>query len=155
MKKRSPDYFDDFFDDVDEINYQPILSEEEASNPLDVRDKSYTDLVDSYTQYYKSKSEVNISLRKSFLYFSFILLTVLILACIGLSVLVCFLVENVVASMVTIISGLASIATSILILPRIIGKYLFPEDEDSAIKDLILHFKDTDDLRRKDDKKGE
>lgn len=59
--------------------------------------------------------------------------------------MVCLYVKDNIATIVTLVSTIAGVVGSVLALPKIIGGYLFPQDEDDNIKDLFYHFKDSDD----------
>lgn len=147
MKEHRPSssIFDDYYLEVTQESQ--VKSEEEARlSAVQKREESYTALIDAYSDYYKKKSYANITLRKCFLRLSFLLLFVLIGGCISIGILGCIYLEEMFAELISIISSIAGISTTIIVLPRIIGKYLFPPKEDEAIKDLIIHFKDSDDL---------
>ncbi len=82
------------------------------------------------------------------------ILYILILGCTAISIIGCFFIDDLVSMIISILSNIVSITISILMLPKIIAKYLFPSDEDKHIKDLITYFKDSDDLRRYNDKQS-
>lgn len=151
---KEEDYFTDddfsqFWNEIDILNEDdPIDSEDEAKvGGVESRDIEYTKLVHAYCEYYSLKSNTNIGLRKKYFWFSFWLLTVLIAGCIGISVIICIFVKDMIAILASILAAIAGIVSSILVLPRIIGEYLFPHNEDDAIKELIFHFKKSDDER--------
>ncbi len=150
MKKQVS--FDELYEEVEDVT--PINNENAAkmNRPLDKRDEVYTQLVGAYKDYYKDKSKVNIELRKCFLWLSFSLLFVLVGGCVAIGIIGCYSLNGVIAILVPIVTSVASITTSVLVLPRIIGKYLFPPEEDKEIKDLIKGFKDSDDSRRLNNK---
>ncbi|MBQ7340267.1 MAG: hypothetical protein IJW43_05395 [Clostridia bacterium] len=134
-------------DEIEDV--AQVKSEEDAKlSTLDKRDESYTKLINAYKDYYIDKSKVNIILRKCFLWLSFGLLFALIIGCILISVFGCIYLNGVFGALVSVISSIASITTSTLVLPRIIASYLFPNNEDKEIKELILFFKDSDDSIR-------
>lgn len=135
-----------FNDEIEDV--AQVKSEEDAKlSALDRRDESYTNLINAYKNYYTNKSNANIVLRNCFLWLSFSLLFILIVGCVLIGVFGCIYLGSLLATLVSVISCIASITTSILVLPRIIASYLFPDNEDKEIKDLILYFKDSDDSR--------
>lgn len=139
--------FNELYEEVDDVT--PINNEYTAkiNEPLDERDKAYTKLVEAYQKYYTKKSEANLGLRPLFMKLSFILLFVLVGACISVGVVGFFILDDALAVLVSIVSSIASITTSVLVLPKIIAEYLFPKNEDKYLKEIIKIFKDSDDSR--------
>lgn len=137
------------FDDLAEL-YDSIESEDRASIGPD-RNQLYNDFIKDHKQYYEDKSELNLKLRKRFFDCSFALLFMLLICLIGSLVLVCVLVKEPATIIVGLITAIGGVVSSVLVLPKIIGKYLFPTDEDKGIRDLVYHFKDSDDKNKKDE----
>ncbi|MCH5158649.1 MAG: hypothetical protein J1F33_05580 [Clostridiales bacterium] len=146
-KKNDYDMFLSFLDDIESQHSLEETETEDRISTLDDRDKKYSDLLENYNQYYIEKSKSNIGLRKCFFWFSFGLLSVMILGMIATAILLCVFVQNYIAVGVGIVSSLGASVTSILILPRIIGNYLFPSDEDKHIRDVIYKMRDADEHR--------
>lgn len=135
--------WEDFFDDIGDDS-ESIISEKEAASPKAQRDREYTQLVHAYTEHYSKKSETNRLLKVIFFGFTLLLLGLLVLGCVAVAIVVCIFVNDQVAVLTTLVSSILGAVSSILILPTIICNYLFPKDEDKYIRDLIKHFKDTD-----------
>ncbi|MDE6473615.1 MAG: hypothetical protein K2L70_00750 [Clostridia bacterium] len=144
--------FNNLLNDIVDINVEPTASEDGVT-PIDDRDKEYTKLIRAYGYFYSEKNKINIELRKKFFRYSFALLAMLILGMIVVAVVICFKVQNAVAIAAGIVSSIAALATSLLILPRIIGEYLFPKNEDEYIRDMICEMRNADEHRR-DSEKG-
>lgn len=148
----SPEIFQDCMKYVKDVDaYEPMRSEENidpSDKSLNDRDVKYTEIMDEYKKFYKKKSDSNILLREKFFSCSFALLFILVIGMIVVSVILCFAVENVITIGVGMVSTIAASVTSILLLPRIIGEYLFPKDEDEHITNLIKDMRINDEHRR-------
>lgn len=146
-----PDFDEENFNYFNKLiengKYKPVTSDNEARNPLADRDKAYTNMIRSYTQYYSLKNDINLKLRKKFFCFAFSLLSFLIVGMIAVAIIVSILVENAIVIGVGIVSSVSASATSFMVLPRIIGLYLFPNDEDKYISDMICQMRIADEHR--------
>lgn len=141
-------------DILDEVDDSSRVEWEYQIGALLSRDKSYTAVVDTYVDYYGRKSESNLSLRKWFFRLSFILLFLLIAAMITTTVLL-GLYSNDAATVITgVVASFAGTVSAILILPKIIGNYLFPHDEDKYIRKLIYNMRMADEFRRRNEMKN-
>lgn len=132
----------------------PVFREDEVG-PLDGRDRFYTDIVQSYVEFYHKKSSDNLGLRKWFFRYSFILLFSLIVGLILVITLLCVFCHDIVAVIIGIVSSFAGTVTSVLVLPKIIGMYLFPQNEDKYICKLLYRMRTADEYRRQNTKKGD
>lgn len=95
------------------------------------------DIKTLYKDYYKAKNTTNISLRKKYFNCSFALIFILVFGFIGTTIMVCLCVKNELATVVSLVSSIGGLVPSVLILPRIIGKYIFPENEYDPGKDVV------------------
>ncbi len=142
--------FSEYINDIElgYLNNRKPISSEKAINPLDDRDRTYTELIEAYKDFYEEKSKANIELRKRFFDCSFALLFILVIGMIAVSVVLCIMVENVIAVGAGIVASISASVTSMLLLPRIIGDYLFPKNEDAALTNLMYQMRLADEGRR-------
>ena len=89
------------------------------------------------SDYYKTKNATNISLRKKYFNCSFALIFILVFGFIGTTIMVCLCVEDNLAIIISLVSSIGGLVPSVLILPRIIGRYIFPNDEYDPAKDAV------------------
>ena len=137
-----------FIDSFDFSKAKPVKHEMAfRESPLEMRDHEYTGLVQSYGEYYSKKNKINIILRILYFSFSFGLLFLIICGMIAVSVLICIFVKNNIAIGAGIVTSIGGAVTAILVLPKIIGRYLFPLDEDKYIRDMICKMRNYDEHR--------
>lgn len=132
---------------LDSVLESSMLRQEGEIGPLDGRDRFYTAIVHSYVDYYQKKSKNNLTLRNLFFWFSFGLLLCVIAGMILSVVFLCKSCDDMIAMAVGIVASFAGTVASILILPKIIGKYLFPPNEDKHMRELLYHMRTADEYR--------
>ncbi len=143
--------FDDYYEDIDSFDLgEPIDNEQGVSRlpALDLRDIQYTEAIAIYNKLYEKKTKSNITLRKCYFWCSFVLLFLLIGAMTAISIVLCFKVENVITIGAGMVSTIAALVVSCLVLPRIIGEYLFPKNEDRYMRDIMYRMREADEHRR-------
>ena len=117
---------------------------------LKKRSQHISKLYESYVEYYKNKCDLNIKLKQSFFNFFMIFLAFIIIAIpiiILIISLICDLYDDELIAIVA--SSAASIITAIIIIPKIIAKYLFSTDEDTVISELLKEIQNNDIETRK------
>ena len=107
----------------------------------DKRDTLYAHLLDTYIHTYESKSRWNKWYKLAF----FSLSLAAFVGVIGLSLTALIIValhakdESTVTNIAVVISSMAGIISSIVVLPKIIAKHLFPMDEDEKMIEMVKH----------------
>jgi hypothetical protein len=114
------------------------------SSPLYRRDKANADFIEGYSEHFKEKSEQNRTLKNWFfgLTFGLIFAMIIVLATVSI-ILVAHGISDFSQSSI-IISSLASTLTTIILLPWIIGSYLFPKKEDDELLKYMVNMKKED-----------
>ena len=95
------------------------------------------DLRNLVNNYYKVKNATNIALRKKYFNCSFALIFILVFSFIGTTIMVCLFIKDSLATIISLVGSIGGLVPSVLILPRIIGEYLFPHNEYDPARDAI------------------
>ena len=103
-------------------------------NHFNERNKKYNDLIEKYTTAFKDRSDFKNAYKKKFFWFVMPVYSVVIVASLFILIGSMFW-QNV--HLAVIISALGSLLTTIISLPTIIAKYLFPKDEDSNLVQMF------------------
>ena len=108
------------------------------------RNDLYGDILENYISINKEKSNAN-KLYK----FGFFMISMIIFACLTIGPIVVFIIMACKdcptdADFATILGCVAGIITSIIIIPKIIAKHLFPTDEDTRMIELVKNMQIND-----------
>ena len=109
------------------------------SEGLKKRSDYYSDLYKAYVEYYENKCNQNLKLKNKF-FRNFMAFLAWIIVIIPAFVIVIIVTKKGVGSaeVICAVSGsAATIVTSIIVIPKIIAKYLFSTKEDKVISDLL------------------
>ena len=103
----------------------------------DRQNELFTQILAAYKEYFKTKSSGNLTYKKIFFYVILSILGVIILAFVVTGILLAFRGAAWKETMPLLASGVATLLTSLIILPKIIATHLFPVGEDQILIDLI------------------
>lgn len=143
---------DDFARDEDDLAQKANSANTPINNDIEPNDKvDIFALVGAYKKYYEDKNDTNISLRKKYFNCSFALIFILVFGFIGTTILVCLFVKDNLTIIISLVSSIGGLVPSVLVLPRIIGKYIFPENEYDGTKDAIDVMKNSDKPKKGND----
>lgn len=102
------------------------------------RDDLYTTLLMKYVNRFNTDQDRYSNMKKSFFWFVLVSMGVIVLGAIifGIVALAC---PNISLAMgiVSVISAFISLMSSIIVLPKIIARHLFPEEKDNETLNLI------------------
>ena len=125
--------------------YKPIIEDpmytltKNDVEGLTQRSKHDSELYNAYIQYYKDKCNQNLHLKCAFFVCFMLFLKVIIIG-IHAAIIILAFVKNSIGNteVICAVSGsAATIVTSIIVIPKIIAKYLFSTEEDAIISDLL------------------
>lgn len=131
--------------------YSPIEEARYDVKGLNTRSEKNTQLYEKYIDYYEKKCNQNLELKKKF-FRNFMTFLTMIIVIIPAAILVMAFVKNSIGNteVICAVSGsAATIVTSIIIIPKIIAKYLFSTEEDAIISDLLKEIQTHDIETRK------
>ena len=101
------------------------------------RYNSYNELLASFVEHYGKKSRQIRGMKIAYFAIAFSILLILL----GIMFTVCIVIMRNghfgVNEVIALISAFTAIVSSILVLPKIIGKHLFPDAEDREILDFL------------------
>lgn len=124
-----------------ESDVQSFITDKATSKDLEIDPDAYKlpykQLLTNYNDHYRKRNEQNRILKTWFFILTFGLV---IGICILLAVLCIILAKRgleTAGQIGVVITAVGSILSSIIILPTIIAKYLFPPKEDSEILDVV------------------
>lgn len=112
-------------------------SKEEIKKDSGAASDKYSAIIGVYKEQLEKRSKQNLALKVAFFVISF--------SCLVASIVLCFIIViSVLQSptfnaevLVAILGSLATFITSMLLLPKIIGKYLYPNNEDEKMLEFI------------------
>ena len=112
----------------------------------DARDAAYTELLSDYIKSYNSKRKWNTWFKLAFFIVSMAVFIVIIGGSIAALIIASLNVADAeVWSVIAIsISGVAATISSIIVLPKIIAKHLFPLDEDKNMIGMVKNMQSND-----------
>lgn len=108
------------------------------------RNNLYGDILENYISINKAKSNANKCYK-----FWFFLISMIIFACLTIGPIVVFLImackdSATATDFAAVLGCIAGIITSIIIIPKIIAKHLFPTDEDTRMIELVKNMQIND-----------
>jgi len=108
------------------------------------RDNLYTDLLSNYIEIYKTKEEH----KKRFkIIFFIVIMIIFFLVILGCVVSMCYISINGIYDIESVglaIANIAGIISSIIIIPQIIAKHLFPTNEENFMLDMVKSMQNND-----------
>ncbi len=123
----------------------------------DRRDELYADLLEQYIGTNKEKAKNNKTYKCVFFWITMVAFALLIIVPLLLFVIVACRDKHTYTHFAIVIGGVGSIASSIIILPRIIAEHLFPTNEDENMIGMVKNMQVNDSQIRtyfkKDDKR--
>ena len=136
---------DDFIESLEEYfsktdKYEPGLGNLADSDEENIhqRNNYITGVVREFESVYRKTNAQRESYRGTFFWVTMVLLVVLILACVSVAFIsVASLSENTIGSAAAIVASLATIIATVITLPQIIAKHLFPENERDKSIEMI------------------
>lgn len=123
----------------EEVNYNSY--KELDSN---VFGKKSSVIIDAFVAHYKKRNKHNRTLRILFFSLSFFFLFTLIGSLASFFIIVALMGEINVEAVISIIGAYGTILTAIIVLPKIVGKNLFPETEDKEILGFVKEMNKTE-----------
>jgi len=103
----------------------------------DRQNEQFTQIVAAYKEYYRKKSDGNLTYKKVFFYAILSMLGAIILAFAAAGIILAVRGAVWRDALPLLGGGTAALLTSLIILPQIIATHLFPIKEDQVIVDLI------------------
>lgn len=141
---------DEMINQFPSVDIGNILDEQEQSNNLvtddnhlinekEKRNKSYTQLIDTYSNYIQKTGKFKILTR----WISFLTFIAVFLVVVATSIYIMYTISqknNVnIADIATVVSSCAAMIAAIIVIPQKIVDFIFNKDEDSYIIELIKH----------------
>ncbi len=124
----------------DEVNKES-LNEVNGTNIFGAKSSA---LIDKFIAHYKIRNDHNRVLRILFFSFSFFLILAVVAAFVAFIIIVAnFGVINVEAA-VSICGVCGTVLTTLIVLPKLVGKNLFPETEDKEILKFVKEMNETE-----------
>ena len=110
------------------------------------RDLMYTSLLQEYIRVYTKKSSCNKKYKLAFFIIAMSAFSLIITVSLISLVIVATKIDsaNILSSALVAISSASGIISSIVVLPKIIAKHLFPTDEDKNMIDMVKNMQDND-----------
>lgn len=115
-------------------------SREIEETDLLTREKFYTKIVEDFENNYVIVHKQKLFFKKCFFWIVMSLYGIVIIGSIFILIWSLFVPSNI----ALIISALASIISSVVAIPKIIAKYLFPTNEDSIMNEMICQMQKYD-----------
>ena len=139
-------------ENIKKLAYEQL--EENDIEGLRVRDENNSKLVESFIDYYNKKTTQNLALKKSF-FWMFMLFLYFIIISVPSALFFVLLIGKLedTASIIVFASSFLSIVTAIIVIPKIMARYLFSTKEDKVIAQLVMKIQDIDEETRKLHKK--
>ena len=106
----------------------------ETDDAVKTREKSYTDLTQHFAENYYKTHKQKRRLKEIFFWFIMILYAIIIIVSLSAIIISCLTTRN---QLVIVIGSAGTIITSIIAIPTIIAKYLFPISEDMDMTNMI------------------
>lgn len=101
-------------------------------------------LIDKFVDHYEKRNNHNRGMRIAFFAISFLIILAIIGTFSTVSILIAIKESINVEGVVAICSACATILTSVLVLPHLVGKNLFPEKEDEQILTFVKEMNQTE-----------
>ncbi len=118
--------------------------------PYDQRDTYYTQILANYNTEYKERRKQIKSMRNIMFWIMLSILSLVVVASLVMFFIIICKSNNSSIDIVAVISVAVSFISTILTIPIIIAKSLFPEKEDNQIIDVLTKLIENDDNIRKD-----
>ena len=155
MSKNKKTNFSKLFDKI--INEIPenanVINKDMANNDDDPimkeyikKEKLYTTILEDVEENYKETHKQKRKLKK---YFFWTVLTGYLVTIFGSLIAIIISLINMSNVLAMIVGGVASIISSIIAIPIVIAKYLFPQDEDKDLTSIINKMQNYDNNKRK------
>ena len=103
----------------------------------DKQNEQFTQIVTAYREYYQKKSSSNLTYKKIFFFAILAMLGVIVLAFVAAGIFLALRGAAWQDTLPILGGGVATLLTSLIILPQIIATHLFPVGEDQTLIDLI------------------
>ena len=103
----------------------------------DKQNEQFTQIVAAYREYYQKKSSSNLTYKKIFFFAILAMLGIIVLAFTATGIVLTLRGAAWQDTLPILGGGLATLLTSLIILPQIIATHLFPVGEDQTLIDLI------------------
>ena len=114
------------------------LTKEVETDQINKREGLYNDLINSYNEHFKKKSAHNRSLKIAFFIILMSIISILIVGMVFMCLYVIKTWNSTSHALTIILSGIATILATIIVLPMISCNYLFSKKEDKDLLDFIL-----------------
>lgn len=138
----------DMIQEKEEPEQMPL--EIPSPTPYDQRDIYYTQILANYNTEYKSRRRQIRGMRNIMFWTMLSILTLVVLASIIMFFIMIFRKNEASADIVSIITVAVTFVSTVLTIPIIIARSLFPEKEDNQIIDVLTKLIENDDNIRKD-----
>lgn len=127
-------------------NLEETVQQESFCNNYEYqrRNKLYSDLLDSYISIYIVKCRTNRLFKLVFFWLTISVFVIVILSMILAMIIVASKQCKDTSDVVLAISSLSGMLGTIIVLPRIIGNYLFPNDEDENMNGMLKSMQSND-----------
>jgi len=103
----------------------------------DRQNEQFTQIVAAYKEYYRKKSNSNLTYKKIFFFAILSMLALIILGFVAAGIILAARGAAWKDALPLLGGGTAALLTSLIVLPQIIATHLFPLQEDQVIVDLI------------------
>lgn len=117
---------------------------EEAEKEYNKRQGLYSQLLQSYIDNVVKKLDKNLFFKQVFFWMITGSFFAIVAVSLGLLISSVFCIKDSVTAIVTVVGSLSSMLATMIVLPRIIAEHLFPQNEDSAIIELVKQMQAND-----------
>ncbi len=123
---------------------EAITHLKKAEEEYNKRQGLYSQLLDCYKNNVVKKLDKNLFFKQFFFWMITVSFITIVAVSLGLLISAVFFIKDSVTAIITVVGALSSILSTMIVLPRIIAEHLFPQNEDSAIIELVKQMQAND-----------